>query len=212
MTAAARRVHDRLGRSGGNGSLMRTSPVALAHLDDPKALVTAAGAVSALTHTDPQAGEACALWCLGIRSAVLDAVFPDLRDGLALLPKDSRPFWLGKIEEAGRLEPRRFRPNGYVVTALQAAWSAINLTQVIETRGEEGIGQGHILDALETAIRIGDDTDTVASIAGALLGARWGASAFPSTWRSLVHGWPDATAEDLVDLARWSVGFRSLPE
>lgn len=41
----------------------------------------------------------------------------------------------------------------------------------------------------------------VAAIEGALLGARWGASAVPDRYRSLVHGWPGHTAPDLVRLA-----------
>lgn len=45
MAEAARMVHNRRGRSAGNGSLMRTGPVALTHLDDPVALVEAAMAV-----------------------------------------------------------------------------------------------------------------------------------------------------------------------
>jgi ADP-ribosyl-[dinitrogen reductase] hydrolase len=53
------------------GSLMRTAPVALAYLDDPAGLAEAAMAVSALTHFDPSAGEACVLWSLAIRHAVL---------------------------------------------------------------------------------------------------------------------------------------------
>lgn len=59
----------------------------------------------------------------------------------------------------------------------------------------------HLQHALETAIRIGDDTDTVAAISGALLGARWGVSAIPAAWREKVHGWPGARAADLVSLA-----------
>ena len=51
---------------------MRTSPVALAHLDDPQRLTAAAEAVSALTHTDERAGQACALWSHAIRHAVLE--------------------------------------------------------------------------------------------------------------------------------------------
>jgi len=47
-------------------------------------------------------------------------------------------------------------------------------------------------------VRIGNDTDTVAAIAGALLGARWGASAVPLRWRAKLHGWPSWTAEDVV--------------
>lgn len=39
-------------------------------------------------------------------------------------------------------------------------------------------------------MRIGDDTDTVAVIAGSLLGARWGADAVAPLWRSILHGKP----------------------
>ncbi len=49
-------LHQRTGRSGGNGSLMRTAPVALAYLDDPDALSDAARTISALTHYDPGGG------------------------------------------------------------------------------------------------------------------------------------------------------------
>jgi hypothetical protein len=50
-------------------------------------------------------------------------------------------------------------------------------------------------------VRVGDDTDTVAAIAGGLLGARWGGSAVPWHWRRAVHGWPDGMAvRDLVSL------------
>ena len=49
------------GKSAGNGSLMRTGPVALAHLGDDQALVRAAGLISSLTHDDPLAKEACAI-------------------------------------------------------------------------------------------------------------------------------------------------------
>lgn len=48
---------------------------------------------------------------------------------------------------------------------------------------------------------IGDDTDTVAAIAGALLGARYGASGLPVSYRRRVHGWPTMRGHDLVELA-----------
>jgi ADP-ribosylglycohydrolase len=59
----------------------------------------------------------------------------------------------------------------------------------------------HLRDALVAAVRIGHDTDTVAAIAGQVLGARWGASAVPERWRRLLHGWPGLDADDLVRLA-----------
>ncbi|MBO0846489.1 MAG: ADP-ribosylglycohydrolase family protein, partial [Nocardioides sp.] len=46
---------------------------------------------------------------------------------------------------------------------------------------------------LVTAIGIGDDTDTVAAIAGAQLGARYGASTVPAEWRRMLHGYPRLT-------------------
>jgi ADP-ribosyl-[dinitrogen reductase] hydrolase len=43
-------LHKLTGRTAGNGSLMRTAPLALAYFDDEAALVEAARAVSELTH------------------------------------------------------------------------------------------------------------------------------------------------------------------
>src|SRR4029078_7618159 len=74
-------LHKLTGRTAGNGSLMRTAPVALAYLDDEYALVEGARAVSELTHWDREAGDACVLWCLSIRHAVLTGVL-DARIGL----------------------------------------------------------------------------------------------------------------------------------
>lgn len=190
LAEVTRRLHERTGRTAGNGSLMRTAPVALRHLDDPAALVEAATAVSALTHGDDLAHEACALWCLAIRSAVLTGTLPDPRDGLGLLPTGRRAFWRERLDEAEAREPRTFQGNGFVVTALQAAWSAI-----AHTAG------GGLVAGIEAAVHVGDDTDTVATIAGALLGAVHGAAAVPDDWAAVVHGWPDARADDLVALA-----------
>lgn len=196
MTAAARQRQGDTGQTGGNGSLMRTGPVALAHLDDPVAMVEAAMKVSALTHVDQDALEACALWCLGIRRAVLAGVF-DLRGGIEYLPASSRERWFARLDEAERYDPERFNPNGWVVAALQAAWAAIWQTPI--PPGDSA--NDHLVAALEAAVRIGHDTDTVASIAGAMLGARWGVGAVPSEWRGMVHGYPGLTAADLESLA-----------
>ena len=49
---------------------------------------------------------------------------------------------------------------------------------------------------------IGYDTDTVASIAGALVGARYGVSSIPSEWREGLAGWPEGYCDlDLAKLA-----------
>ena len=200
---AARRFHDtHQQRSAGNGSLMRTAPVALACLDDPTALVEAAMSISALTHFDPAAGEACALWCLAIRHAVLHGELVGPSVGIDYLPVESRDYWRGIIAEAESKQSWEFPNNGWVVTAFQAAWSAIVHTAVPANRPELGVFPAQQFSAgVERAVRAGDDADTVAAIAGGLLGARWGQSAIPSSWQAIVHGYPTATAADLVRLA-----------
>lgn len=196
MTAASYELHVRTGHTAGNGSLMRTAPVALPYLDDPVALVEAARAVGGLTHHDPRAQEACALWSLAIRHAIVHGEL-DVRAGLAHLGGDGPAYWRARLDEAEAGPPGRFSPNGWAVAALQAAWSAIFHTPVPTDRP----ACGHLPDALATAIGIGHDTDTVAAIAGALLGARYGASAIPAEWRRISHGYPGWRGEQLVAAA-----------
>ncbi|WP_431969119.1 ADP-ribosylglycohydrolase family protein [Actinacidiphila sp. bgisy160] len=189
-------------RSAGNGSLMRTGIVALAHLGDAAAMAEAAIAVSALTHPDPDCADACVLWCSGIRTAVLHGTFDGVREGLDLLPAERRETWAKRLDEAEANPPYHFHNNGWVVHAFQAAWSAITRTAVPElSLAERTFPAQHLQLALEAAVRAGTDTDTVAAIAGALLGARWGCSGIPLEWQQAVNGWPDLTAADLVRLA-----------
>jgi ADP-ribosyl-[dinitrogen reductase] hydrolase len=189
--------------AAGNGALMRTGVVALAHLDDRERCAAAAQAVASLTHVDPLARESCVLWCEAVRVAVLHGHL-DLRTGLDLLPPARRDPWAHWLDEAHQRPPATFTPNGFTVTALQAATAAI-----VQTGPQ---GPEHLQAALHAAVRIGDDTDTVAAIAGGLLGARWGASAVPATWRRAVHGWPGRTADDLVALGAASASGDSTDE
>ena len=201
LGAASRALHERTGRTSGNGSLMRTAPVALAYLHDPDALVEAAAAISALTHADPEAGEACVLWCLAIGHAVLHGTFDGLHEALSRLPAARRDVWAERLRVAEVQPPAFFAHNGWVVEALQGAWSAISRTAVPADDPEAGHHPAdHLRLALGAAVRGGRDTDTVAAIAGALLGARWGASAVPSAWRRILHGWPGLRGRDLVRL------------
>ncbi|MCW2935915.1 MAG: ribosylglycohydrolase [Actinomycetia bacterium] len=199
--AASRELHERTGHTAGNGSLMRTAPVALAYLDDPDGLTEAATALSALTHFDPAAGEACVLWCHAIRHAVCTGDL-DARTGLQHLPASSRSAWGRRLDEAERARPGDFTRNGWVVEALQAAWCAIATTPAPDDDPAGGTFRAdHLRLALEAAVRGGRDADTVAAIAGGLLGAAYGASAVPARWRLALHGWPGYQARDLVALA-----------
>jgi ADP-ribosylglycohydrolase/protein-tyrosine phosphatase len=194
-------LHKLTSRTAGNGSLMRTAPVALVYLDDEAALVEAARAVSELTHYDPEAGDACVLWCLAIRHAILTGLL-DARIGLQHIDSARRDLWATRLDVAEASQPSDFRNNGWVVEALQGAWSAIATTPVPQDDPANGLFRvDHLRLALDAAVRGGNDTDTVAAIAGGLLGAAYGASAVPAQWRRLLHGWPSIGTRHLVELA-----------
>ncbi len=177
-------------RSAGNGALMRTAPVALAALDDRTEIARLAGSIASLTHAHPDSVAACVLWSLAIQQAITTAE-PDqvfdweaaVRTGLEHVSKDRRERWDELITEAVTGPPGLFNPNGWVVTAFQAALSAIVNTPVPVEQPSD-----HLRDALVAAVRIGHDTDTVAAIAGALLGSRWGTGAIPDEWNTVIHG------------------------
>jgi len=179
--------------AAGNGSLMRTAPVALAFLGDDEAMAAAAREVSHLTHGDPVAAEACVLWCIAIDRGVREGRLDGAWDGLDLLEAAARDRWADRLREAQGMPLSTFARNGYVVTALQAAHAAITQTPVPDEQPCR-----HLQHALEAAVRIGHDTDTVAAIAGQVLGARWGVSAVPARWRRMLHGWPGWDTGDLV--------------
>ncbi|GAA2535873.1 hypothetical protein GCM10009860_15390 [Microbacterium mitrae] len=150
-------------------------------------LASAARAVSELTHWEADNASACILWTVAIRHAILTGEL-DIARGPDLLPADDASRWAEIIDEAlaPGAHPRDFRAqNGWVVRAFQGALAAV-------------AGATSLDDAIERAIRGGNDTDTVAAIAGSLAGALWGGTAVPLSWKRKIHGWPGYNANDLV--------------
>ncbi|GAA5205340.1 ADP-ribosylglycohydrolase family protein [Microbacterium kyungheense] len=195
--AASESHHRSTGRSGGNGSLMRTGPVALGYLADGRehALADAAGRIAQLTHWEQDNVDAVVIWTLMIRHAVRTGQL-DLRvfrgEFGDATPRFAR--WAAIVDEAATRHPRDYQEqNGWVVRALQAALAAV-------------AGATDFRDAMYRAIRGGGDTDTVAAIAGSLAGALFGASGIPDDWRLRIHGWPGYTADDLERRAVAAVG------
>jgi ADP-ribosylglycohydrolase/predicted protein tyrosine phosphatase len=207
---AADKEHRHPGTSGGNGALMRTASVALALHHDPERMVATAMRLASMTHADDRSTQSCAVWCLAIRRALMtstpwdaaqvahlrDDVIADVR---TYLPTDS-DYWSTLLEEAFGTSPVDYydnRPgNGYCVTSLRAAWAAVTGTPV-----PADVPARHLRVGIESAVRGGGDTDTVACIAGALLGAMWGYSAAPLEWRRRIFGWPGYRDADLLRVA-----------
>jgi ADP-ribosylglycohydrolase len=166
--------------------------------------------------------ESCILWSEAVRVAVAEQRL-DIRAGLDLLDSwqdgtpvegwlgaepplralgDRRAYWEQRIAEAEAGPITRFNPNGFTVTALQAAWAAIHATASM------GTDPARFERTLQLAISIGDDTDTVAAIAGGLLGGFFGLAGVPPGLARQVHGWPsNADQQRLIDLSLRAAGL-----
>jgi ADP-ribosyl-[dinitrogen reductase] hydrolase len=187
---AARRAHEVLGRmTAGNGSLMRTAPVALRYVNEPQRRVTVALAESALTHFDQLAGWAC----VALGELIAAAIAGELREQLpaiaARLHRDE-PRVATVLAQAGEATRAEIVASGYVLDTLKAALWAV-------------LSSGSFEDAVIGAVNLGDDADPVGAVAGALAGALYGEADIPARWVDvlLVRDRVLAVADSLADLA-----------
>ena len=186
-TLASEALHLAIGRSGGNGSLMRTAPLAFLKLPDEE-VAKVVTQISKLTHFDDDAAHACIIWVFAIRHAIKNGEL-DFEPGFEFLPDEAKAKWHGFLKEAAEHPPVHFENNGWVVAAFKAAASAAMIGEYDYTKG------------IQAAIRAGFDTDTVAAIAGSLLGALTGENYLPQEWKEVIHGWPDYDLESLRNLS-----------
>ncbi len=193
--------------SGGNGALMRTAAVVLAKLDNEGELVETAITTAKLTHADERSAQASALWCLAIKCAIditnvtgqehLQQLQENLEEALGRIMPEHAAYWKEQLSEATGEDPRAFSSgNGYCVQTLKCAWAAITHTPIPSGRPAD-----HFREALAEAVRSGNDADTVACVAGALLGAIWGMGAAPVDWLGQIHGWPGLHSTTLSTLS-----------
>jgi ADP-ribosylglycohydrolase len=182
-TQISENLHHTTGRSGGNGSLMRTAPLAFLKLSDDE-VAKVVTQISKLTHYEDDAAHACIIWVFAIRNAIKTGEL-DFEPGFAFLPEEAQTKWRGFLEEAEEHPPVHFENNGWAVSAFQAAASAAIIGQYDFTKG------------IEAAVRSGYDADTVAAIAGSLLGAVHRAQYLPKEWVEILHGWPEMDSQDL---------------
>jgi ADP-ribosylglycohydrolase len=181
-----------------NGSLMRTGPVCLPYLGNRRKIAATAREISDLTHYDAYAGDACVLWSLLIEAAIAHGpaftLGSEVARAITALPAARRQWWQERCLTAIKSAPGAYKSNSKAVDAFSAALSAVAHSVSLE-------------DGLQIAVAIGGDTDTVAAIAGALLGAIHGASAVPRIWRSQLTGWPGLDATGLERLALEAAGI-----
>jgi ADP-ribosylglycohydrolase len=183
--------------SAGNGAAMRVAPVGLLHAGDLPALRHDAALSAVVTHADPMAVSSAiaqafiVAWCAQTEPGRLDVA--ELVEALAVVLSDvpdpgaaerrpgagDGPFRLvdrlGEVPGLLSADPGEafaYLFNGaFVLESLPAAlWCFLRSPEDAE-------------QVLVTAVHGGYDADTVAAMAGAMVGAYLGDGAFPERWR-----------------------------
>ena len=178
--------------SFGNGAAMRIAPVAVLYARDTGALAEAARASARVTHAHPLGVDAALAQAVAIAAALrgenpLDAAIetattPQLRDRLAKA---------ARLLEAG--------PGPAEIAALLGNSSAGY--ESVPAAIYSAAAHGSFEAAVTFAVCCGGDTDTIGAMAGAIAGARTGASAIPARWADALEQGPKGRAhvEALAD-------------
>jgi ADP-ribosylglycohydrolase len=184
-------------RSAGNGPAMRAPLLGACLGDDLDRLRAFVRASTRLTHTDPRAENGALLVALAARHAVRGSS-PDFQTLFAAARELSPALDAELLGLLDRLEPLLSRGadgteaaaalglgdgvSGYIYHTVPLAlycW----LRRPDDFRG-----------AVEDVILLGGDTDTTASITGALAGATVGGGGIPADWLGGLAEWPRSTA------------------
>lgn len=163
-------------RNNGNGSLMRSLPLALLHTGNDVSLVIDAHRQSKVTHGHPRSQVCCALYCLWARRELQGHTAP-WESAVSTLRRiyHRDPVSLGELEKRIRPDaPPDGSGSGYVVDCLNSARLACT---------EQSFER-----IVKRAISMGNDTDTTASVAGGIAGIRHGIAAIPKRWRETLRG------------------------
>ena len=198
---AAYAVFRAKGENAPNGGIMRCAPVAIARRRDPGELVRDTADACAVSHYAPASQWSCII-VNAATAILLSGRVPGLKELLAVARSDGCPDLVAEARSAGvptrflenaargRSSPRDTEwmrgnrgPSGHTVMTMQAGLWAATTPLNFE-------------DALVALVSSGGDTDTNGALAGAMLGARYGASAIPLRWTGHV-----AQRERLVYLA-----------
>lgn len=171
--------------SAGNGPAMRAALLGV-YAGDDEHRVQLVRASTRITHTDPRAEDGALLVARLASQLENGQTDPSIVEAIRDTDFRSRvrQAWnsAGQGLETFRTEAGYGRGvSGFVVHTVPA------VVYCVLHRGED------IRGALESAIRLGGDTDTTGAIVGALLGARDGADGLPHALVSGIRDWPIST-------------------
>jgi ADP-ribosyl-[dinitrogen reductase] hydrolase len=163
----------REGQNAGNGSVMRCPPLAIPYATDREQLVEVSRQSSRITHADPRCTYGCGILNLTV-AGLLDDTEAPLRDALDYVDASAPDELVAALRPLAQGDtPGSLETSGYVVHSLQTAL-------------HDGLYCDSVEEAIVTAVNRGGDTDTIGAIAGAIAGARFGASQLPNRWLAAI--------------------------
>jgi len=159
--------------SRGNGAAMRIAPVSVRFADDPKRLRAEAARSARVTHAHPVGIDAAVIQAAAIGAAlrgegIVEAAFE---------AADSEEMLAGLRHVAALLDETRAR--GEAATRPESSSDA---RESVCAAVYAAVAHGAFEQAVSFAVRLGGDTDTVAAMTGAIVGARDGAHSIPARW------------------------------
>lgn len=175
------------GQNAGNGSIMRCAPYAIAYADNPDTLGEISRKSSTITHFDPRCAYGCEILNRTLAGLLREQTDP-LKTALDAVEGDAPTELLNALQGLPeKTDPTVLESNGYVINTLQ-------------TGLYHGLTATDPRDGIVKAVNMGDDTDTVGAVTGAVVGARFGESELPDdwvskltvddVWRGLPDWWP----------------------
>ena len=180
-------------RSAGNGPAMRAAVVGLYAGENGALLRELVQRSTRITHTDPRAFEGALVVALGARYGAargadgIDA-WSFIEEMIAAVSGDELIGHLRSVRDFLR-EDRSAEAFADHIGQVRGVGGYVNHTVPVALF----CWLKHRHDfrrALETAICLGGDTDTVGAIVGALAGATLGPDAIPAAWRGRLIEWP----------------------
>ncbi len=153
-------------RDASNGSVMRCAPVAMLDRMDPAANARHSADSSRITHANPLCIEGCIAINATIAALLNDPQVDPVSIAGAVTENETV---LAALQGVSKATPENLDAGGYVLATVQSALWAVTNHRTLE-------------DAIVAAVNLGADADTTGAVAGALAGAKWGASAIPQRW------------------------------
>jgi len=178
------------GQNAGNGSVMRCPPLAIPFVADWGRLADVSRQSSQITHADPRCRTGAAVLNLTIAGLLQDESSA-LADALEFVGSDAPDELVAALIPIARREsPDTLETSGYVVHSLQTAL-------------HDGLAADSAEQAIVTAVNRGGDADTIGAIAGAVAGARFGASGLPDRWLAEIDEREqlEGLGQELADMA-----------